>query len=82
MPMPTKKKRKIDPMLIRAKEDKRIKRIEKALKKMQKKERLPKPLREMEPPQAILKEIDARKREVGDHRHATLLLDVHVFSFA
>lgn len=62
--MPQKKKRKIDPMLLRAKEDKRIKRIERALKKMQKKQRLPKPLKELEPPQVLLKEFNERKREV------------------
>ena len=44
----TKKKRKSDPNTEKVKDDRRKKRVAKALKKMQKKERQPKPLIECE----------------------------------
>lgn len=49
MAMPTKKKRKMDPMVLRAREERKMKRLTKALKKMEKKPRIPKPLSELEP---------------------------------
>ena len=44
----TKAKRRVDPGQEKAKEDRRRKRLAKALKKMEKKERQPKPLSECE----------------------------------
>merc|ERR1719210_1486792 len=60
----TQKKRRIDPGQEKAKEDRRRKRLTKALKKMDKKERQPKPLSECEVPLALQKEAIIRKREV------------------
>jgi hypothetical protein len=66
--MPQKKKRKTDPMVIKQREEKRHNRIIKALKKMEKKERIPKPLLEIEPSQSLLKEAKDRTREVCNTR--------------
>ena len=48
MPAPTQKKRKMDPMLDRAKVERKKKRISKALRKMDKKPRILRPLHELE----------------------------------
>ena len=63
--MPTKAKRKIDPQEVRRKEEKRKLRLRKALKKMAKKERLPKPLSEVQPSQILLKESERRSRKAS-----------------
>merc|ERR1712226_1740973 len=60
----TQKKRRVDPGQEKAKEDRRRKRLTKALKKMDKKERQPKPLSECEVPLVLQKEAVIRKREV------------------
>merc|ERR1719187_2969213 len=60
----TQKKRRTDPGQEKAKEDRRRKRLTKALKKMDKKERQPKPLSECEVPLVLQKEAVIRKREV------------------
>ena len=64
--MPTKRKKKADPMEIRKKEEKRKLRLKKALRKLGKKERLPKPLSSdsIEPPLHLLKQRDIRSRKV------------------
>lgn len=65
--MPTKRKKKADPMEVRKKEEKRKLRLKKALRKLGKKERLPKPLSSdsIEPPLHLLKQRDTRSRQVG-----------------
>merc|ERR1719430_722640 len=60
----TKKKRKQDPSQLKAKEERRRKRLSKALRKMEKKERLPKPLIECEVPIQLHKERSERLRAV------------------
>jgi len=60
----TKKKKRADPNIDKHRQEKRKRRIEKALKKMEKKERLPKPLIECEVPLILHKEASLRKREV------------------
>lgn len=62
--MPSKKRRKVDPILDKAKQDKRKKRIIKALRKMDKKERMPVPLPEIDVSQTLRKELDMRQRNV------------------
>ena len=65
MSMPSKKKNKIDPAVIKAREEKRKKRLVKALKKLNRKERMPKPVSEMDVPQVLLKERGMRQRGVS-----------------
>ena len=60
---PTRKTKK-DPQLIKAREDKRKVRLEKALKKMGKKKRVPKPVLELRASQQLLRELEIRKRDV------------------
>ena len=60
---PTRKTKK-DPQLLKAREDKRKVRLEKALKKMGKKKRVPKPVLELRASQQLLRELDIRKRDV------------------
>jgi SepF-like predicted cell division protein (DUF552 family) len=61
----TKKKTKVDPIALRRKEEKRKLRLKKALKKMEKKERLPKPFSgdTVQPSQKMVKESEIRTRE-------------------
>lgn len=63
MAMPVKRKRKIDPMIARNREEKRRKRLVKALKKMTKKARIPKPLLELEIDPVLLDPETLQKRE-------------------
>ena len=56
---------KLDPVAAAAKAAKRKKRLEKAWKKLQKKERMIKPSPEMKPTPQLLKEVADRKREVN-----------------
>lgn len=85
MAMPAKRKRKMDPMVERTREEKRKKRLAKALKKMESKTRINKPLMEMEPGPALIKEaetIRARKIEVSEatiDERALLLKDWNRF---
>lgn len=60
----SKRKRKQDPGQIKAKEERRRKRLAKALKKMEKKDRLPKPLVECEIPIQLHQERSERLREI------------------
>ena len=62
--MPSKKRRKVDPIADKLKQDKRKKKIVKALRKMEKKERMPIPLPEIEVSQTLRKELDMRQRNV------------------
>ena len=62
--MPTKKKRKIDPAAMKLREEKRKRRIMKVLKKMEKKDRIPKPISELEPPLTLIKQKAQRTRNV------------------
>jgi hypothetical protein len=59
-----KKKSKADPMLTKSREEKRQKRLQKALKKMEKKSRLPKPFKEMEVTMEMRSTLEQRKRNV------------------
>jgi hypothetical protein len=63
--LPTKRKKKADPIEVRRKEEKRKLRLKKALRKLGKKERLPKPLSRdsIEPPLHLLKQRDIRARQ-------------------
>ena len=63
MPAPSKKKRKLDPMIYRKREEKRKKRLLKAMRKMDKKARIPKPLLELEIDPALLDVNEALKRQ-------------------
>ena len=56
---------KVDPVVAAQKAAKRKTRLEKAWKKLQKKERMIKPSPEMKPTQQLLKEVTDRKREVN-----------------
>jgi len=60
-----KKKRKQDPGMLKAKEERRRKRLAKALKKMEKKDRLPKPLAECEIPIILHTERAERIRDIN-----------------
>lgn len=51
--MPTKKKRKMDPMVLRQRQERRKKRLTKALRKMDKRPRIPKPILELEVDPAV-----------------------------
>jgi len=57
-----KAKSKADPMVVKAREEKRQKRLRKALVKMERKDRLPRPLIENELPIEIRNELDKRQR--------------------
>ena len=63
--MPNKKRNKMDPALLKIKQDKRRRKIEKALRKMEKKSRMPIPLVELEISQSLKKEIQDRQRKVS-----------------
>ena len=63
--MPSKKRTKVDPQQAKIKADKRKKRILKALRKMDKKERMPVPLPEIDVSQTLRKELDMRQRNVS-----------------
>lgn len=62
--MPAKKRRKIDPAVLKAREEKRKKRLAKALKKMEKKQRIMRPMTEIEPNPILLKEREKRARNI------------------
>jgi Mitochondrial ribosomal protein L28. len=59
---PDKKKKRMDPALEKFKEERKIKRLTKALKKMQKKDRILKPVLEVEVPPHLVKEKVQRDR--------------------
>ncbi|KAK8722220.1 hypothetical protein OTU49_012331 [Cherax quadricarinatus] len=59
---PLKKKKKLDPMLVRHKEERRKKKIEKAIRRLEKNAGQLKPLEELEVPRTVLQEIEIRKR--------------------
>ena len=59
-----KKKKKQDPSQLKAKEEKRRRRLAKALRKMEKKDRLPKPLVECEVPIVLHQERSERLRNI------------------
>lgn len=65
MAMPVKKKRKLDPQIVRARDERRKKRITKALKKMEKKPRIARPLLELEPSVQLVAESENRRKRVG-----------------
>ena len=76
--MPSKKRTKVDPQQAKIKADKRKKRILKALRKMDKKERMPVPLPEIDVSQTLRKELDMRQRNVS----GAARLVVFVYSLA
>ena len=53
---PMKKKKKMDPAIIKAREEKKKKRIEKSIKKLEKNTKQLKPLEEIEIPLALIRE--------------------------
>ncbi|KAK8722221.1 hypothetical protein OTU49_012331 [Cherax quadricarinatus] len=55
---PLKKKKKLDPMLVRHKEERRKKKIEKAIRRLEKNAGQLKPLEELEVPRTVLQEIE------------------------
>ncbi len=62
--MPTKRKKKQDPMVLRNKLLRRRKKLEKAMKKMSKKKRIIKPCLEIVPSQQLIQEAESRTRTV------------------
>lgn len=75
MSAPTTRRRVVDPAVQKAKDEKRKKRLVKALKKMERKERATRPLFEIEPPRSVLEEPERRQRiielteEIEDERY-------------
>ncbi|XP_037776401.1 39S ribosomal protein L40, mitochondrial-like [Penaeus monodon] len=75
---PLKKKKKMDPMLIRQREERKKKKIEKQIRRLEKNASQLKPIDELEVPRTILQEKEIRKRsiqlpeEVKDQRVALL----------
>jgi len=65
MAMPVKKKRKLDPQILRAREERRKKRITKALKKMEKKPRIARPIMELEPSVELIAEAETRRKRTN-----------------
>jgi len=61
-------KSKADPMVLKAREEKRQKRLRKALTKMERKDRLPKPLIENELPIEVRNELNARQRHEAESK--------------
>ena len=83
---PTRRRAKVDPALERAKEDRKKRRLEKVLRKMEKGDRIPKPLLELEVPVEIQREKEARTRtntpldEAESDRRALLTKEWNRFS--
>ncbi|CAH2094711.1 unnamed protein product [Euphydryas editha] len=59
---PLKKKKKLDPAIVKAREERRRKRIEKQIRRLEKNARQLKPIEEIEPPLHLLDEMGKRKR--------------------
>ncbi|XP_034833839.1 large ribosomal subunit protein mL40 [Maniola hyperantus] len=59
---PLKKKKKVDPAIIKAREDRRRKKLEKQIRKLQKNARQLKPIEEVEPPLHLMDQMGKRKR--------------------
>lgn len=59
---PPKAKKKLDPALVKAKEDRRKRKIEKEIKKLERFGRQFKPIEELRADRSVLKEVDNRKR--------------------
>ncbi|KAJ0173544.1 hypothetical protein K1T71_010693 [Dendrolimus kikuchii] len=59
---PMKKKKKIDPMIVKAREERRRKKIEKQIRRLEKNARQLKPIDEMEVPLDLLDQLQKRKR--------------------
>lgn len=57
---PTKKKKRIDPAIIKAKEDRAKRKIEKAIRKLEKHARQLKPIEENEIPNSLIDEADRK----------------------
>ncbi|XP_063861064.1 LOW QUALITY PROTEIN: large ribosomal subunit protein mL40-like [Scylla paramamosain] len=60
---PLKKKKRIDPMIIRQKEERRKKKIEKMIRRLEKNAGQLKPIDELEVPHALMQQMDIRKRQ-------------------
>ncbi|XP_042866786.1 39S ribosomal protein L40, mitochondrial-like [Penaeus japonicus] len=75
---PLKKKKKMDPMLVRQREERKKKKIEKQIRRLEKNASQLKPIDELEVPRVILQEKEIRKRsiqpqeDVNDQRVALL----------
>jgi len=72
---PLKKKKRIDPAVVRAREDRKRRRLEKAIRRLEKSARQLKPLAELEVPRNVRTELRERRRktqslttEQADHR--------------
>nr|XP_026494389.1 39S ribosomal protein L40, mitochondrial [Vanessa tameamea] len=59
---PLKKKKKLDPAIVKAREERRRKRLEKQIRRLEKNARQLKPIEEIEPPLHLLDEMKKRKR--------------------
>ncbi|KAM3960553.1 mitochondrial ribosomal protein L40 [Aphomia sociella] len=59
---PLKKKKKVDPAIVKAREDRRRKKLEKQIRRLQKNARQLKPIDEMEVPLHLLDQMEKRKR--------------------
>lgn len=64
---PTKAKKRVDPALLMLKENRKRKRLEKEIKKLEKFGRRLKPIEELEPDRSISKELALRKRKVENY---------------
>ncbi|XP_045623089.2 large ribosomal subunit protein mL40 [Procambarus clarkii] len=62
---PLKKKKKLDPQILRQREERKKKKIEKAIRRLEKNAGQLKPLDELEVPRTILQEMEIRKRPAG-----------------
>ncbi|XP_050731252.1 39S ribosomal protein L40, mitochondrial-like [Eriocheir sinensis] len=75
---PLKKKKRLDPMIVRQREERKKKKIEKMIRRLEKNAGQLKPIDELEVPRNILQEIDIRKRrevaisEEEEERRASL----------
>ncbi|KAK3869090.1 hypothetical protein Pcinc_023894 [Petrolisthes cinctipes] len=61
---PLKKKKRLDPQIIRQREERKKRKIEKQIRRLEKNAGQLKPIDELEVPRAILKEIDIRRKPV------------------
>ncbi|XP_014293956.1 large ribosomal subunit protein mL40 [Halyomorpha halys] len=76
---PLKKKKKIDPMVIKQREERRRRRLEKQIKKLEKNTRQYKPIDECEVPEELSNERKLRKRVLEPLSEETLVERVKLF---
>lgn len=76
---PLKKKKRIDPMIIKQREERRRKRLEKQIKRLEKNARQYKPIDECEVPEEIINEKKQRMRVLQPFNEETLVERVKLF---